>query len=111
MRAIVSCCLLPNCRVAIWIPAIPSVSRAVLFGHSPFTTKTDADLVHLLGSDIVDSDDEDGLVVLKENLELLEVSDLCSFGDLGVVSVVPILRRQHAYHLDRCVTRPLVCSE
>jgi hypothetical protein len=30
--------------------------------HSPFTAKRDADLVHLLGGNIVDGDDEDGLV-------------------------------------------------
>jgi hypothetical protein len=34
------------------------------------------DLVHLLGRDIVDGDDEDALVLLEEHLELLEVSGL-----------------------------------
>jgi len=34
------------------------------------------DLVHLLGADIVDADDEDGLVFLEEALELLEVAGL-----------------------------------
>merc|ERR1712000_638947 len=58
------------------------------------STEGDADLVHLLGRDIVDGDDEDGLVSLKESLELIEVSGLCSFGD----------------HCECWVTRPLVCS-
>jgi len=38
-----------------------------------------ADLVHLLGRDIVDGDDEDALVLLEELLELLEVSGLGFF--------------------------------
>lgn len=38
-----------------------------------------ADLVHLLGRDIVDGDDEDALVLLEEVLELLEVSGLECF--------------------------------
>ena len=35
-----------------------------------------ADLVHLLGRDIVDGDNEDALVLLEESLELLKVSGL-----------------------------------
>ena len=35
-----------------------------------------ADLVHLLGRDIVDFDDEDGLVLLQQALELVEVASL-----------------------------------
>lgn len=38
-----------------------------------------ADLVHLLGRDIVDGDDEDALVLLEEVLELAEVGDLVFF--------------------------------
>ena len=34
------------------------------------------DFVHLLGADIVDTDDEDGVVLFKEALELLEVARL-----------------------------------
>lgn len=37
--------------------------------------EADSDLVHLLRRDIVDGDNEDGLVVLEEALQLLEVSD------------------------------------
>lgn len=32
--------------------------------------------MHLLGRDIVDGDDEDGLVVLEQALELVEVAGL-----------------------------------
>jgi hypothetical protein len=38
------------------------------------STKGDTNLVHLLGADIVNTNDEDRLVVLKETLELLVVS-------------------------------------
>lgn len=39
-----------------------------------------ANLVHLLRRDIVDADDEDGLVLLEQALELLEVAGLvCRF--------------------------------
>ena len=34
------------------------------------------DLVHLLGRDIVDFDDEDGLIFLQQALELVEVAAL-----------------------------------
>lgn len=40
------------------------------------TTESVSDLVHLLGRDIVDGDDEDGLVSLKKRLQLVEVSGL-----------------------------------
>jgi hypothetical protein len=40
------------------------------------TAERDTDLVHLLRRDIVDGDDEDGAVLLEENLKLLEVSGL-----------------------------------
>lgn len=36
--------------------------------------------MHLLGRDIVDADDEDGLVLLEQALELVEVAGLvCGF--------------------------------
>ena len=38
-----------------------------------------ADLVHLLGRDIVDGDDEDALVLLEKGVKLLEVSGLGFF--------------------------------
>ena len=40
------------------------------------TTEGDTDLVHLLGGDIVNTNDEDVLVGIKEALELIEVSGL-----------------------------------
>ena len=40
------------------------------------TTEDVSNLVHLLGADIVDTDDEDGVVLFKEALELLEVARL-----------------------------------
>lgn len=44
--------------------------------HNGLATERLADLVHLLRRDIVDSDDEDALVLLEEHLELLKVSGL-----------------------------------
>ena len=41
-----------------------------------FTTEGVSNLVHLLGADIVDTDDEDGFVFFEEALELLEVAGL-----------------------------------
>jgi hypothetical protein len=41
-------------------------------------TESDTDLVHLLGADIVDTDNEDGAVLIEKLLELLEVSGLGS---------------------------------
>jgi hypothetical protein len=41
-------------------------------------TETQTNLVHLLRADIVDGDDEDGLVLVEEALELIEVSGLGS---------------------------------
>tara|TARA_R110002060_G_scaffold25040_2_gene34121 strand:+ start:258 stop:428 length:171 start_codon:yes stop_codon:yes gene_type:complete len=35
-----------------------------------------SDLVHLLGADIVDTNDEDTLVLLEKSLELIEVAGL-----------------------------------
>lgn len=44
------------------------------------TTKGVSDLVHLLRGDIVNLDDEDGLVLLEQALELVEVAGLvCCF--------------------------------
>lgn len=40
------------------------------------TTEGDTDLVHLLRADIVNTDDEHGLVIVKKALELIEVSGL-----------------------------------
>ncbi len=41
-----------------------------------FTPEGMANLVHLLGADIVDGDDEDALVLFEEALELVEVAGL-----------------------------------
>lgn len=41
-------------------------------------TEGDTDLVHLLGRDIVDTDDEDSVVLIEKRLQLLEVSGLGS---------------------------------
>lgn len=40
------------------------------------TAKGVSDLVHLLGGDIVNLDDEDRLVILEQALELVEVAGL-----------------------------------
>jgi hypothetical protein len=64
------------------IDAHPPVVYCENHAHSPFTAEGDTDLVHLLGGDIVNGDDEDGLVRLKKDLELVEVSCLCRFEDL-----------------------------
>merc|ERR1712072_167360 len=45
--------------------------------YDTLTTEGLTDLVHLLGRDIVDLDDEDGLVLLEEVLQLVEVAGLC----------------------------------
>lgn len=39
-------------------------------------TETHTDLVHLLRADIVDTDNEDGAVLIEKALQLLEVSSL-----------------------------------
>lgn len=41
-------------------------------------TESDTDLVHLLRADIVDTDNEDGVVLIEKALELIEVSGLGS---------------------------------
>ena len=41
-------------------------------------SKSHSDLVHLLRADIVDFDDEDGVVLLQQALELVEVAGLVS---------------------------------
>lgn len=40
------------------------------------STESATDLVHLLGRDIVDGDDEDGAVLLEKALQLIEVAGL-----------------------------------
>ena len=49
-----------------------------VLAHQDDTLATEgaSDLVHLLGADIVDADDEDGLVFFEEALELVEVAGL-----------------------------------
>jgi len=42
------------------------------------TTESLANLVHLLRRDIVDADDEDGLVLFQQALQLVEVPGLVS---------------------------------
>lgn len=44
--------------------------------NDTLATETQANLVHLLRADIVDGDNEDGLVFLKKALEPIEVSGL-----------------------------------
>lgn len=41
-----------------------------------FATKGVTDLVHLLRADIVNAHDEDGTILVKKGLELIEVSGL-----------------------------------
>lgn len=61
--------------------ALQSAADHGVLAHEDDTLATErlADLVHLLRGDIVDGDDEDGLVLLEEVLELVEVSDLGFF--------------------------------
>ena len=40
------------------------------------STESATDLVHLLGGDIVDGDNEDGAVLLEQALQLVEVAGL-----------------------------------
>ncbi len=40
------------------------------------TSQALSDLVHLLGTDIVDGDNEDGFILLEQSLELVEISCL-----------------------------------
>jgi hypothetical protein len=44
--------------------------------NNTLTTEGVSDLVHLLGADIVNADDEDGLVLFEKGLELVEVAGL-----------------------------------
>lgn len=46
--------------------------------NNTLTTEGVSDLVHLLGADIVDGDDEDGPVLLEQALELVEIASLCA---------------------------------
>jgi len=46
--------------------------------NNTLTTEGLTNLVHLLRRDIVDGDDEDGLVLLEEVLELVEVTSFVS---------------------------------
>lgn len=41
-------------------------------------SKRRSDLVHLLRADIVDADDEDGLVLVEQALQLVEVNCFCA---------------------------------
>jgi hypothetical protein len=52
----------------------PTYHSVLSHQNDTVTTKGLSDLVHLLGADIVDTNDEDGGVLLKEALELLEVA-------------------------------------
>lgn len=51
-----------------------------VLAHQDDTLATEglSDLVHLLRADIVDRDDEDGLVLLEKALELVKVAGLVS---------------------------------
>lgn len=44
--------------------------------HNGLAAHADSDLVHLLRRDIVDGDNEDGLVLFKESLKFVEVDGL-----------------------------------
>ena len=44
--------------------------------NNALAAKAQTDLVHLLGGDIVDRDNEDALVLLQEALELVEIDGL-----------------------------------
>jgi len=58
--------------------ALESAANHGVLAHQDngITTESLSDLVHLLRRDIVDGDDEDGLVSLKKSLQLIEVSGL-----------------------------------
>jgi hypothetical protein len=57
---------------------ICKISYHGVLAHQDNTLATEGltDLVHLLGADIVDGDDEDARVLLEEALELVEVAGL-----------------------------------
>jgi hypothetical protein len=78
-------------------------------------TEGNADLVHLLGGDIVNGDDEDGLVGLEQRL--------CEIGLVGALVRTRMWRPAHlqlievralgsvlSTHFCGCVIWPLVCS-
>jgi hypothetical protein len=44
--------------------------------NDTLTTEGMSDLVHLLGADIVNADDEDGLIFFEEALQLVEIAGL-----------------------------------
>lgn len=44
--------------------------------YDTLSAEGSSDLVHLLGADIVNADDEDALVLFEETLELVEVASL-----------------------------------
>jgi hypothetical protein len=71
--------------------ALQSTADHGVLAHEDNTLTAEGltDLVHLLRRDIVDGDDEDGLVVLKKRLELLEVSGLELFRAPHCVRVDP----------------------
>jgi hypothetical protein len=56
--------------------ALDGTANHSILAHQDHTisTKGDADLVHLLGGDIVYCDNEDRLIGLEKSLELIEVS-------------------------------------
>jgi hypothetical protein len=55
---------------------VPSHHGVLAHQDNTLSAEGVSDFVHLLGADIVDADDEDGLVLLQQALELIEVAGL-----------------------------------
>lgn len=58
------------------IPLIQTYHGVLAHQDDTLTTEGVSDLVHLLGRDIVNLDDEGGLVLLEQALELVEIAGL-----------------------------------
>ena len=70
-----------TCRDKLAVPRYQSRyenSHHGVLAHqdNALTSEGESDLVHLLGADIVDADDEDGPVLLEQAFEFVEIAGL-----------------------------------
>ena len=70
-----------TCRDELAVPRYQSRyenSHHSILAHqdNALTSEGESDLVHLLGADIVDTDDEDGPVLLEQAFEFVEIAGL-----------------------------------
>lgn len=63
----------PNPGLARPVKRADTYHGVLAHQHNSLLAERLSDLVHLLRADIVDGDDEDGLVLLKQRLELGEL--------------------------------------